>query len=128
MAAAERIKRIEGVVPAGTGPIDLAFLAAQTLYDTGLEGEVLRLFDEMVHVYFARLETSRTVPDLLGNLHTIKGAAAGVGAKQLAQTAAFAEASLRAGQPVDPEQIEDIGMLVEEVSAFIAIRLRDVAA
>ena len=40
------------------GPIDLDFLARQTLGDEGLEQEVLRLFDQMSHAYFERLETS----------------------------------------------------------------------
>src|SRR5205823_2494521 len=100
--------------PATGGPIDLNFLAAQTLNDPGLEAEVLRLFDNMINVYFERLELSRTVEAILVNLHTLKGASAGVGATRLRDRAALTEAALRGGQPVDPEQIEDIGLLVEE--------------
>jgi HPt (histidine-containing phosphotransfer) domain-containing protein len=124
----DEAKRIEKAPAAAGQPIDMKFLARQTLDDSGLESEVLRLFDEMVHVYFGRLESSQTVGDLLTNLHTIKGAAAGVGAARLAQRAALIEARLRDGAAVDPEEIEDLGLMVEEVSAFIAIRLRDVAA
>ena len=69
------------------GPIDLDHLRRQTLGDSGLEMEVLRLFDEMTHVYYGRLESSTTVSDLLANLHTLKGAAAGVGAFGLAELA-----------------------------------------
>ena len=109
------------------GPIDLDFLARQTLGDEGLEQEVLRLFDQMSHAYFERLETSTSVSDLLRNLHTLRGAAAGVGAFALAELARVAETELREGSPVNPERIEDLDMAVQEVSAFISGRLQDAA-
>ena len=108
-------------------PIDMDHLSKQTLGDEGLELEVLRLFDEMSHVYYARLEQSTNVPDLLRNLHTLKGAAAGVGAFGIAELARVAEAELRQGSPVNPERIDDLNVAVEEVSAFIARRLKDAA-
>lgn len=105
------------------GPIDLDFLSRQTLGDPGLEEEVLRLFDDMSRVYFGRLETSTTVEELLRNLHTLRGAAAGVGAMRLAELARIAEVELREGAPVNPERVDDLDMAVQEVSAFIAGRL-----
>lgn len=108
-------------------PIDLDHLGRQTLGDAGLEEEVLRLFDEMSQVYYARVETSTNVDDLLRNLHTLRGAAAGVGAFALAELARVAEAELRQGAPVNPERIDDLDMAVQEVSAFIADRLKDAA-
>jgi HPt (histidine-containing phosphotransfer) domain-containing protein len=104
-------------------PIDMAHLSRQTLGDHGLEQEVLRLFDEMSHVYYERLEVSTTVEELLRNLHTLKGAAAGVGAFGLAELARVAEQELRDGGQVNPERIEDLAMAVQEVSAFIGDRL-----
>ena len=109
------------------GPIDMAHLSRQTLGDHNLELEVLRLFDEMSHVYYGRLETSTTVQDLLVNLHTLKGAAAGIGAFGLAELARIAEAELRDGAPVNPERIDDLHVAVEELSAFIAQRLKHAA-
>lgn len=109
-------------------PIDLEHLGKQTLGDPGLELEVLRMFDTMSRVYYARLETSTSVDDLLRNLHTLKGAAAGVGAFALAELARVAEAELREGVPVNPERIDDLNIAVEEVSAFIAARLAAAAA
>jgi HPt (histidine-containing phosphotransfer) domain-containing protein len=109
-------------------PIDMDHLTRQTLGDPGLELEVLRLFDEMSHVYYERLESSTTVDDLLRNLHTLKGAAAGIGAFGIAELARVAEAELRDGGPVNPERIDDLNMAVQEVSAFIGERLRAVAA
>jgi len=122
--AGESLKRIDVTdEPAEQGPIDLRFLSAQTLGDPGLELEVLRLFDDMSHVYYERLETSTTEADLLTNLHTLRGAAAGIGAFGLAELARVAETALREGAPVNPEQIEDLGVAVEEVSAYIALRI-----
>jgi HPt (histidine-containing phosphotransfer) domain-containing protein len=103
-------------------------LRRQTLGDAGLELEVLRLFDEMSHVYYARLESSTTVEDLLRNLHTLKGAAAGIGAFGLAELARVAEAELRNGAPVNPERIDDLHVAVEELSAFIQSRIEAAAA
>lgn len=109
-------------------PIDLDFLGRQTLGDPGLEQEVLRLFDEISHTYFERVETSTTVPDLVRNLHTLRGAAAGVGAFGLAELARVAETELREGVPVNPERIDDLNIAVQEVSEFIGRRLKDVEA
>ena len=104
-------------------PIDMEHLSRQTLGDPGLQEEVLRLFDEMSHVYVERLEVSTTVDELLRNLHTIKGAAAGIGAFGLAELARVAEAELRAGAPVNPERIDDLAIAAQEVSAFIGDQL-----
>lgn len=112
---------------ASAGPIDMEHLSNQALGDANLALEVLRLFDDMTRTYFARLEQSTTVPQLLEHLHTLKGAAMGVGAFGLAELARTAETELRAGQPVNPERIDDIGVAVEEVSAFIAEQVKAAA-
>lgn len=104
-------------------PIDMAHLARQTMGDEGLEYEVLRLFDQMVKVYYGRLERATSVDELIMNLHALKGAAAGVGAFGVATLARTMEAGLKAGNPVNPEQVDDIGIAVEEVSAFVSERL-----
>jgi HPt (histidine-containing phosphotransfer) domain-containing protein len=109
-------------------PIDMAHLSRQTMGDAGLEQEVLRLFEEMTQVYYKRLEVSTTVDELLRNLHTLKGAAAGVGAFGLAELARVAEAELRAGGPVNPERIDDLALAVQEVSSFIGDRLEQADA
>jgi HPt (histidine-containing phosphotransfer) domain-containing protein len=100
-------------------PIDMVHLNKQTLGDHALACEVLRLFDQMSRVYFDRLEASTTVPDLMRHLHTLKGAAAGIGAWGIADLAKTAEEELRDGKPVNPERIDDLDMAVHEVSAFI---------
>lgn len=100
-------------------PIDMVHLSKQTLGDHGLECEVLRLFDQMARVYFGRLETSTTEADVLRHLHTIKGAASGVGAWNLADLAKIAEQEIRETGAVNPERIDDLDIAVQEVSAFI---------
>jgi HPt (histidine-containing phosphotransfer) domain-containing protein len=101
-------------------PIDLVHLARQCLGDAGLEYEILRLFDTTVKTYFARLQVSTTFDELAMNLHSLKGAASGVGAWSIAELAKAAEIEIKAGRPLGPERIDDLGMAVEEVSAFIA--------
>ena len=100
-------------------PVDRVHLARQTLGDRGLELEVLRMFDQTARAYFGRIEQSTNVDDLIRHLHTLKGAAAGVGAVAIRDLAATAERELRAGEPVNPERIDDIEMAVAECSAWI---------
>ena len=109
------------------GPIDMAQLSRQTLGDHNLELEAPRLVDEMSHTYYSRLESSTTVEELLVNLHTLKGAAAGIGACGLAELARVTETELKAGAPVNPERIDDLHVAVEELSVFIAQRLKHAA-
>lgn len=100
-------------------PIDMVHLSKQALGDRGLECEVLRLFDTMSRTYFERLEGSTSVEQLLQHLHTLKGAASGVGAWTIADLARVTEVELQGGAPVNPERIDDLGMAVHECSVFI---------
>ena len=129
--AGNSLKRVEtsgtAEPPKAGAPNELEHLKKQTLGDPGLELEVLRLFDEMSHVYYSRLETSTTVSDLLTNLHTLKGAASGIGAFGLAELARVAETELRDGAAGNPERIEDLHLAVEELSSFISARLKAAA-
>jgi len=111
-------------------PIDMLHLARQSMGDPGLELEILRMFDEIIAVHFARLERATSVPDLLAHLHTIKAGAAGVGAWSLAEHAHIMERELLADMPVNPERVEDIHISVEEVRTFIAgqVALEDVTS
>ena len=125
IAAAEPEYGTDAVAPAVVHPLDMQHLARQTLGDAGLQDEVLRLFDELQRTYFDRLESSTTRNDLMVNLHALKGAAAGVGAFALSELARAAEDELRTGAPVNPERVDDIGMAVEETSAYIATLIDD---
>lgn len=105
-------------------PIDLVHLARQTMGDSGLEYEVLRMFDHICGTYFSRLKQAGNVSDLCKNLASLKGAANGVGAWTIADLAAGIEGQLKSGMPMNPEWIDDLGMAVQETSAFIADMLR----
>lgn len=121
-------KAADSIQPEGRHrPIDMVHLSRQTLGDPGLEAEVLRLFDQMVRVYFGRLEAAGSSEDQLRHLHTIKGAAAGIGAFGLAQLARTAEEDVRSGSGLSPERVADLGMAVQEVSGFVAQMLPDEA-
>lgn len=101
-------------------PIDRIHLAKQCLGDEHLELEVLRLFDTTIATYFGRLLGSVS-PDMVTlNLHTIKGAASGVGAWIVADLAKACEVELQEGRPLTPERLADLGIAVEEVRSAIA--------
>ena len=101
-------------------PIDLVHLAKQCLGDANLELEILAMFDKTIASYLDRLETATTIEALQTNLHTIRGASAGVGAFTVADHARTAERELAAGGPVNPERIQDIAMAIEEVRSYIS--------
>jgi len=101
-------------------PVDLVHLARQCLGDENLELEVLRLFDTTLSTYFGRLKLATAYDDLAINLHSIKGASAGVGAWSVADLAQRLEKDLKGGRPLRAEQVDDLGMAVEEVRDFIA--------
>lgn len=100
-------------------PVDLVHLAKQCLGDEALELEVLRLFDATLRDYYARLKLAAGFDDLALVLHSIKGAAGGVGAWAVADMAKGMEHEIRNGRPLTPERIDDLGLVVEDVRDFI---------
>ncbi len=107
-------------MPQRGGPIDMVHLERQSLGDPGLQDEVLRLYSDMSLVYLERIETSTTVPDLLRNLHTLRSAAAGVGAATVRDLVAHAEGALRDGADVNPEWVDEIAEAVTECRDYIS--------
>ncbi|WP_423068202.1 Hpt domain-containing protein [Devosia sp. CN2-171] len=101
------------------GPIDMVHLEQQSLGDPGLQEEVLRLYSQMSGVYLTRIEESSSSEELARHLHTLKSAAAGIGAWQVRDLAKHAEDALREGHPVNPEHIEAIAEAVGACRAFI---------
>lgn len=100
-------------------PIDLVYLARQCMGDMGLEHEMLRLFDTTIKGYLVRLMADPSPEQIRFNLHTIKGAAAGVGAFTIADLAKAMEAEARAGGTVTSEQMNDLRIAIEEASVFV---------
>jgi len=70
--------------------IDLSYLA-RFLGNASLEREVLELFAAQAPLYLARLRAAATPTDWQLAAHTIKGAAAAVGARHLQRFAELAE-------------------------------------
>ena len=101
-------------------PIDLVHLAKQCLGDENLESEILRMFDKSLSTYFERLKVATAADDLHLNIHSIRGASAGVGAWTVSELAKAMENELRDGRPLTSERIDDLGIAIEEVRDFIA--------
>jgi HPt (histidine-containing phosphotransfer) domain-containing protein len=124
MAQSSAVKAVESVILQRAGrPIDLVHLAKQCLGDEHLEYEILRLFDTTIKTYFARIQAATAPDDLRLNLHSIKGAATGVGAWTIADLAKSAETELGDSGAVSPEALSDLGHAIEETSAFITVML-----
>lgn len=101
-------------------PIDLVHLARQSLGDPGLEEEILRMFEQIVSTYMARVREGAQVEDVSFSLHALRGAAGGVGATSIAALATEAEAELTPEGHLGAERVADLGLAVEEVRTFIA--------
>jgi len=72
-----------------TGAIDVSVLETFTQGDTALADEVLGLFQEQARLWSPLLDASE--PGWKDAVHTLKGSAAGVGARALADSCARAE-------------------------------------
>ena len=122
MVALEKIIDPEDIHKAKTDlrPIDLVHLSRQSLGDPGLEAEILRMFDQMLLTHMSRIRQSTDVETLLLNLHSIKGASAGVGANNIAVLARAAEMETNLAGKLSHECLADLRMAVEEVRYFIA--------
>lgn len=77
-----------------TNPVDMEHLARYTGGDVALNAEVLQLFDSQANDLVARLRSildARDAKSWKEVTHTIKGAARGIGAFELADAAAVLE-------------------------------------
>ncbi|WP_378950781.1 Hpt domain-containing protein [Mesorhizobium sp. ANAO-SY3R2] len=95
-------------------PVDLEHLARQTMDDREVEREVLDLF---VHQALSVRDAIRSadLAERLSLAHALKGAARGIGAFTVADCVAEIE-----GRPDDPNLIEKLAHLIDEVRDFIA--------
>ncbi len=103
----------------GNRPIDLVYLARQTLGDPALEAEILVLFAKMAKSYVDRVTDSLDGTEIAHGLHALKGAAAGIGAAAIAMEAAAAEAELQETGRLSAERMGDLSIAVEETLTFI---------
>ncbi|WMT85751.1 Hpt domain-containing protein [Pelagibacterium sp. 26DY04] len=106
-------------------PLDLVFLARQTMGNRALECEVLRMFETQVALYFERVAAATDPEQITLGLHTLKGAARGVGAVALAEQAKAAEEEFAAAGRIEEETLADLGMAVSEVVGYIGAILSE---
>jgi HPt (histidine-containing phosphotransfer) domain-containing protein len=102
--------------------VDLAHLARYTGGDTALNAEVLRLFDEQASELVGKLESILEARDTKSwklALHTLKGAARGIGAFGLGDAAAAAEPVDPADSPTARAALESLLGKTGEVRLFI---------
>ncbi len=99
-----------------TGAVDFAFLENYTMNDATVMEEVLRLFQQQCELWSPLLTTSHE--GWRDAAHTLKGAAAGIGANLLAERAGEAEKG----------DLEGAAGRLERVKTAMDAALHDVAA
>lgn len=107
--------------------LDRAYLARFTFGNDALEREVLGLFADQAPRYLEALVDARDAKGWKEAAHTLKGSAAAVGAKAVAQRAALAEQLVphgTAAMPSGPDRDQAIAALRDAV----AHALRAIAA
>lgn len=99
-----------------SGAVDFSVLEAMTGGDDAVTEEVLELFVQQAAMWSTMLDV--TADGWRDAAHTIRGAAAGIGAGRLAEACAAAEAADKASAPP----------LLERVHDALDVALADVAA
>ena len=103
-----------------TGAVDFGHLETYAGHDAELVEEVLGLFDEQMATWMRLLDPD--APTWRDAAHTVKGAALGVGAFQLAEACGAAEAAGEGASPAERVR------LTEKVRDAVAAALHDIAA
>jgi len=111
------------VVAPESAVLDRAHLARMTFNDSGLEREILQLFERQAVLLLNRM--GRSEPPAIATLaHTLKGSALGVGAGRVARAAAATEAAARFTPRECIEAMDQLARAVDEVRIEIAGLLR----
>jgi HPt (histidine-containing phosphotransfer) domain-containing protein len=104
--------------PTDTAPIDRDYLARFTLGNAVLEREVLELFASQMPLYLRQLADARSRQAWRDATHAIKGSAAAVGARRLANVARMAEQlDIESGIAIAAGQRDKAMAAVREASA-----------
>ncbi len=107
-------------------PVDLVHLARFTMGNRTVEREVLELFSCQSEVYLQRLKDASTEKEWREAAHTIKGAARGIGAWRVAETAETAEKLEGAGwQDKRASAVQDVEERICEANNYIRTLLKD---
>jgi HPt (histidine-containing phosphotransfer) domain-containing protein len=106
--------RVHEGTAANAAVLDRAHLARMTFYDSGLEREILQLFNRQAELLMERMHTSE--PAAVATLaHTLKGSAAGIGAGRVACAAAATELAASSAPAECGGAIEQLAEAVDEV-------------
>lgn len=101
-----------------TGVVDFAFLESYTMNDTTVMEEVLRLFQQQCELWSPLLTVSHE--GWRDAAHTLKGAAAGIGANTLAERAGEAEKGDEAGAAGRLEKVRTaMDAALHDVAAYL---------
>jgi len=100
--------------------IDLVFLGRQTMGNKALELEILKLFKTQLEIHLVQLAHMEDETQLRVRLHTIKGAAHGVGANEVGQLAAKIEKELMNNGQIQPGGVDRLRQAVQQTCNFIA--------
>ncbi|MBV8977950.1 MAG: Hpt domain-containing protein [Alphaproteobacteria bacterium] len=102
--------------------VDLGHLARYTGGDAALNAEILKLFDGQANELVARLRAilaARDAKSWREVVHTLKGAARGIGAFPLGDAAAAAEPIDPADEPTATAALDTLERTAEQVHVFI---------
>tara|TARA_R110000782_G_scaffold18686_1_gene51132 strand:+ start:392 stop:745 length:354 start_codon:yes stop_codon:yes gene_type:complete len=100
-----------------SGAVDFTVLEGMTGGDDGISEEVLGLFVQQAAMWSPMLDVRED--GWRDGVHTIRGAAAGIGAGGLAEACAAAEASEKAGAPPLLDRVRDaLDEALADVAAF----------
>lgn len=99
-------------------PLDLVHLSNQTMGDVALEAEVLSIFRVQARTCFENLQEPANPELLRRTAHTLKGAARGIGAFELARIAAIAEEQGKVPEAMGAE----IDAVIAYIDAVLANR------
>jgi HPt (histidine-containing phosphotransfer) domain-containing protein len=105
-------------------PIDLVYLARHTSGDSGLERDVLRMFDQVSRTYCSRIQASCDIDEMKSTLSALKGAAGAIGAWGILELATSLEEVVKSQGKIEAEHIGDLDMAVHEASEFIGRMLK----
>ena len=101
-----------------TGAVDFAYLETYTMNDAGIIEEVLRLFQQQCELWTPLLDTSHE--GWRDAAHTLKGAAAGIGAQRRADLAGEAEKGDAEGGAGRLERVKtEMNAALHDVAAYL---------
>ncbi|MFN3932198.1 MAG: Hpt domain-containing protein [Brevundimonas sp.] len=100
-----------------SGAVDFAVLERMTGGDDAISEEVLGLFVQQAAMWSPMLDVREA--GWRDGVHTIRGAAAGIGASALAEACQRAEAADKAGAPPLLDRVRDaLDLALSDVAAF----------